>query len=226
MKVRTFFSTQTTIALLLCPILFFSLSKIVFTKQSQWSAPSYQLTPPFFRFITSGFWPAAVDGLWISTLQKIGALEFTYDDVKSTSWFYQLATDLDPHFYELYEQAGEIFTFTFRDNEEASRFLQKGIEVFETQSPPKNFWTHPYTLYVQLAVVRGFIEHDWPSAKILFLKAGELPHAPDYLREMKHWLNEENSENILAQKILNRIILTTASPELKEKYRELLKKYE
>ena len=208
------------------PLLFvlISLSALVFTIQEaqfnsppswnatsyqftpSWNATSYQFTPSFFKLMTMGYWPAAVEGMWIRTLQIVSSGNYEASLAEPTAQFYDLALDLDPHFYEMYEQSAVMFTVLFHRPELAAHFLERGIRHYETASPPEKFWTHPYTLYIMLAYVTSFELHDWGKAKAIYLKAAQVPHAPPYLLEMQTWLQKENSETALARKVLHLLI--------------------
>ncbi len=190
-------------------------------------------TPQFFKFITAGYWPAAVEGMWIALLQQISLNKITEPQLQEVAQFYDLATDLDPYFYELYEQAGIYFGFYKEDGAQASRFLEKGAAAYETlvknHSNKKfvsRFWSHPYSLYIYLAYAYGFVAYDWPKAKATFLRAAEIPGAPLYILEMKKWLVQEGSEKLLAKKALNHLILYANDAHQKQKYFQKLKELE
>jgi hypothetical protein len=184
-------------------------------------------SPQFFKWITGGFWTSAVDAMWIETLQLISQAGENHSEVsKRARDFYDLATDLDPYFYELYEQAGVLFLFYLEEPDPAAHILEKGIAVLKTRQPPKAFWTHPETLYVLLAYVYAYQKNDWAKAKAIFLEVSDLPTAPPYTKNMRIWLEKEGSERILARKTLEWMMNTTKDETLKQKYREKLKQYE
>jgi tetratricopeptide (TPR) repeat protein len=197
-----------------------------FAQQNVFNATQYQLSAPFFKFVTGGFWPAAADALWIQTIQKIGSANYSPATLPEAREFYRLASDLDPNFYELYEQGGLLFLFFYENPEAAQEILSKGIQVYEGGSAPKAFWTHPYTLYIFMANVYAFQLSDWPKAKEYFLRAAQVPKAPQYLVQMQEWLQKEGSEKTLARKVLIRLIENTNDPVIRSKYEERLKKYE
>ena len=226
MILRSLLHRQSLLALILCPLLFFGAEKMKLQQPKVLTPSLYQYTPLFFKFVTAGFWPAAVDGLWIRTLQFIGEGNYAPATLPEAEHFYDLATDLDPNFYELYDQAGLLFLFFYENPERAEKFLKKGIDVFLHHSPPKDFWFHPHTLYIYLAYVQAFQENNWAEAKKTYLAAAELPTCPQYILNMKKWLKEENSEKILAKKVLNTLIENTTDEAIKQKYQEKLKHYE
>jgi len=217
------------IAVILCPILFFAQSQIHIREFSptQMEAKSYNAA--FFKFVTIGYWPAAVDWMWIQTIQVAGDKNYPQKLVPSVRFFYEIATDLDPKFYDLYEQSGVLFSFFFKDPADAAHLLEKGIHSFNAfpkTSEKVKGWSHPFTLHLLLAYVYSFQMHDWAKAKECFLSAAEVPGAPKYLQNMKFWLEEKGSERILARRVLNALIQNSTDPVLKSQYEEKLKAYD
>jgi hypothetical protein len=226
MKERFFLARHFIIVLILSPILLIWVNQAQFTQQPLFNATRYQFTPPFFKLVTFGFWPAAVDGLWIETVQLLASQNINSVPVAEVASFYDLATDLDPNFYELYEQAGVGFGIMGDDYDLGIHFFQKGIDVFQTKNPPRAFWTHPVTLYIFKAYIEAFQKNDWAQAKQTYLAAGALPNAPVYLQQMKIWLAEKNSERQLAKKVLTSMIRLTEDVRVQEKLKEKLAHYE
>ena len=226
MNPRVFFSRQTMIAVVFCPLLLYVAGTFSFPKQKVLSDTQYQLTPQFFKFVSGGFWPAAVDSLWIEAIQGIGDANYSPETVAPLRKFYDLALSLDPNFYELYEQAGVVFSVFYDLPEPAAFYLEQGVAFYKAGLATAKFWTHPVTLYILLGYVYAFQENDWVRAKQVYLEASDVPGAPDYLKAMKVWLVTEDSEKVLAIRILRLLIQNTKDPVLKEKYKEKLSHYE
>jgi hypothetical protein len=226
MKLPFFLHRHVIIVLLLSPILLFWVNKTQFNQQPLFNATQYQFTPPFFKLITFGFWPAAVDVSWIETVQLLGSHKITRDVAEEASTFYDLATDLDPNFYELYEQAGVGLAILGEQTELGIHFFQKGIKAYEEKDTPRAFWTHPYSLYIYLAFVEAYKKNDWAAAKKIYLQASYIPGAPLYLQEMREWLVKENSEVPLAKRVLKLLIQNATDQDVKKKYQEKLSQYE
>ena len=212
---------------LLFPILFFFLKTTVeFSRLRVNADTAFELTPQFFKLVTAGYWPAAVELLWIKTLQGADSgVELPVTKI-SFSKFYELAQSLDPYFYETYEQGAIFFAFMCEDSDESLRILDRGIRVYETGLAPQKFWTQAHMLYIFRAYVHGFLKFDFISAKRDYLRASELPRAPQYLTQMKSWLKEEGSEQKLAVRVLKTLVKTTSDPQIKKKYQEKLNLYE
>ena len=209
----------TLCAAVVCPVLFFVQSQIHIPESSLPEQPK-EFSAPFFKFVTIGYWPAAVDWMWIQALQIIGGKNFSPEIMPFAVGFYEMATDLDPRFYELYEQAGVLFSFFFKSPDTAIRFLEKGIRNADKE------WIHPYTLHLLAAYLYSYEKNDWLKAKEYYLRAADLPGSPAYLKNMRMWLSEEGSEKKLAKRVLALLIQQTTDELLKEEYQKRLKAYD
>ena len=234
---HSFFHRHFISALIAVPLLGWVAAHTPLVQQKESKITPIHYTPAFFKLITAGYWPAAVETMWILNLQEIGQNRPITEGAEEVKAFYDLATDLDPYFYELYEQAGVYFSFFKEDGKTAEHFFEKGIRAYEervlNQMPPKfqnQFWHHPYSLYIYLAYTEGYVLQDWQKAKEAYLKAADVKGAPSYLQHMKTWLKEEGSERMLGIKILKVMISNlppnTDSEQIKQKYQEKLKALE
>ncbi len=226
MNLRAFFSRQSFLVFLFCPILLFLMTNVEFSQPKLFKPAEYQLTPQFFKFISCGFWPAAADLLWMQTLQRVGEANYSPETLAETLGFYRLSTDLDPNFYEAYDQAAVLFSFFYEAPGAALEMIDRGIHVYESGNVPVKFWTHPYSLYLHRAYVNAFLKNDWSAAKEDYLKAAYTRGAPPYLQNMKLWLQKEGSEKKLAVKVLTLLIQNARDPVIKAKYEEKMKLYE
>jgi hypothetical protein len=208
----------TLCATVLCPTLFFVQAQIRLPESSIVGGEPRVLSAPFFKFATMGYWPAAVDWMWIQTLQISGGKKFPSELIPYASGFYEMATDLDPSFYVLYEQAGVLFSFYFKSVDVSIHFLEKGIQNISAS------WTHPYTLHLLLAYLYSYEKNDWAKGKEYYLKASEVKGSPKYLQNMKVWLTEKDAEKKLASRVLTMLARQTDDERLKADYLERLKK--
>jgi hypothetical protein len=226
MNVRVFLNLQCFFAVIICPLLWVLMTDVEFQQPKLFRPAEYQLTPQFFKFISSGFWPAAADMLWVQTLQRAGSSNYAPDTLPEVIGFYRLTTELDPNFYEAYDQAAVLLGFYYEAGYAAIEMLDRGIKVYRTGNPPRKFWTHPYSLFMYRAYVNAFLRNDWKAAKQDYLAAADTPGSPAYLEEMKSWLQKEGSEKKLAHKVLKLLMLNSKDPVLKAKYLEKMKHYE
>ncbi len=192
---------------------------------SSFSALS-QLSPDWVRWVSAGYSHAAVSLLWISTLSQIGTGVYDTNTIQETRSFYRLATDLDPHFFELYDQAAIFFMFYVEDATLAREILQKGIQFYEQRPLYPKYWFRPHALYLHLAYLEAFMAQDWAQAKQVYIRASQVPSAPSYLSHMRLWLDQEGSEKQLAIRVLKLLIETTSDELLKSQYQKKLRQYE
>jgi len=236
MKLRLFFTqnqnsrsfVKLLITTVLCTALFIIQSQIKIKDFSSKPSQNKVFSSQFFKFSTIGYWPAAVDWMWIETLQRSGEENYAPELIPSTQAFYEMATDLDPRFYELYEQAGVVFSFFFHSSDLSIHFLEKGVHFYERNlsSGGTKSWSHPFTLHLLLAYQYSYEKNDWSKGREYFLRAAEIPGAPPYLQKMRIWLSEEGSDRLLAKKVLTLLMNNANDPIQKSQYKEKLKAYD
>jgi hypothetical protein len=186
----------------------------------------YELTAPFFRFVTAGHWPAAVDYFWIRTLQVAGTSQKGSPQVQELARFYRLAQKLDPDFFETYLQGGLIFGVLLDEPDLALEVLDRGIRVYESGRYPKAFWQHPFQLYLYRAFVNAFMHENFSEARQDFLRASKVPGAPSYLSQGYTDLSAPDADRKIALHVLQQLIQNEKDPEVRKKYEEKLRKYE
>ncbi len=170
----------------------------------------------FLKFASIGYWPAVTDWLWIQTLQLIGSQKHPPELKPFAYRFYELATELDPRFYDLYELAATTFGFLFKSPNDAVYFLEKGVKNINPH------WTQSHMLYLMLSYYYGYELNNWVKAKESYLAASAQPGAPEYLQRMKTWLDKKGSEKELARRILKILISRTENELLKQEYQKKL----
>jgi hypothetical protein len=189
-----------------------------------------ELGPPVYRLVTAGFWPAAVDFLWIRSLQEIGGEKEPAPGASPDAarerliHLYREIHSMDPNFYETYEQGAVYFALIRNDPAPALEILDRGIAAHRSGLAPRAFWTHPVSLYLLRGYVNAFLREDFEAAKQDYLNASRVPDAPEYLRSMRDWLLEEGGARKLARKVLKILSDQSEDPVLKQKYREALER--
>jgi hypothetical protein len=226
MNRKHFFCRPVVVCLVFCLLLLLVPLRVQINQSREFKATGYELTPQFFKFISFGFWPATVDLLWIKTLQAVGQANYSQDTQKETLQYYRISSELDPYFYETYDQAAIVFAFYYGESNPALQMIDRGIKVYEHQDDPRKRWTHPFSLYLYRAYVNAFMRNDWVQAKQDYLRAAYAKGSPEYLQKMKVWLKEEGSEKKLATRVLKVLIQSTEDPLIRSRYQEKLKQYE
>lgn len=207
----------TACTMILVPLLIFFQLMIPHESESKILEPK-PYTAGFFKILSLGYWPVAVDLMWLKALQYVGSKHFSIENRPHLFQVYELATDIDPEFYMFYEQAGVVFSFFFKNPDDSIYFLNKGIR---NRSPR---WMHPSTLYLLSAYIHAYEKNDWVKAKESFLAAANEPDSPPYLKEMKNWLKTEGSERELGKRVLYLLMSQTKDENLKKEYLERLKR--
>ncbi len=193
------------------------------------------------KLVTARYWPSAVELLWITLLQELAEKRISQNTAKEIKHFFDVATDLDPLFFELYEHAGISFAVFFEDGDSAINFLNKGIRAYKTRVIPGlagselsgnprlgakfsiRYWPNPAFLFIQVAYTEAYVRHDIKRAKEAFLVAANVLGAPEYLHNMSKWLIEPGSERRLEVNVLREMIGSTKDPDLKVRLTEKLK---
>ncbi len=226
MKLRTFFHSPLLFAFFFLASFLFLTRAVEFRRPEVRVDTAYELTPQFFRMIAFGFWPAAVDSLWIRTFQYIGDREITKEWAPELLRVYRLIQSLDPLFFETYEEGSIAFSVILSDPDSSLELLNRGIQVYESGNVPPKVWKRAYVLYLYRAYVNGFLKNDFVAAKKDYLGADVAPGAPEYLHDMRKWLEKEGSEKRLGKQILRAMIRTTPDTAVKKRLEEKLKAYE
>jgi hypothetical protein len=175
--------------------------------------------------MSGGFWVASHDYLWLGVVQELGEKELTKKAELRVIHKYRVMQELDPFFFDTYEQGGLAFDILFRDPDASIEVLSRGIEVIENHNPPKELWGRAFTLYLQRALVFAHRKLDFASARRDYLKASDAPGAPSYLSKMKVWLEKDGAEKTLARKMLPILISNTADPILRQYYQMQMESY-
>lgn len=121
----------------------------------------------YLQIISLGQDIFVADLLWIDSIEYIGshALGRNEDVVYN---YLDRVTDLDPHFFYAYQLG--IFLLPENNNMDlAERIAQKGMEIFPDR------WELPY----YMAFNYQFFAEDYEKAAEYYLKASDLPNAPD-----------------------------------------------
>ncbi|MBU6153503.1 MAG: hypothetical protein KGP28_04295 [Bdellovibrionales bacterium] len=225
MTLRHFFHAHLFFALIFGGGFLFSISSVDFERRNASDDTGYELTPPLLKWMSGGFWAASHDFLWLNVVQELGEKELIKKAGRRVLHSYRLMQELDPFFFDTYEQGGLAFDVLFRDPDAAIEVLSRGIEVFETRNPPEELWRRAFALYLQRALVFAHKKLDFTSARRDYLKASEAPGAPSYLAKMRVWLKEDGAEKTLARKMLPILISNTSDPILKQYYQKQMELY-
>ena len=185
-----------------------------------------KLNPELFRTLTFGFLPLTIDWIFIRMIadgekEKVSAgqhPDFYYD--------LDLATDLDPAFFELYQTGGYLLSLVRGDHEGAKDVLRKGIAFYRdslrtdpltyTEIFKEQYWGQAWNLSVILAYIYLFQFDDMPHAAASFREAATLPGAPAYLASLEKKLGNPGGEYEVGIRLLRFLISGAPSEKAKE----------
>lgn len=188
--------------------------------------------PQLFRAVTFGQLGTGIDLLWLRTLADPSIAHVAPGRHPRAYYDLDLATDLDPAFFELYNLGSYVLTIIRDDNEGARDLLLKGRTFHRERLAAypeafrERFWARAWSLYITLAYVQLFELEDMPSAARTFAEAAELPGAPKYLRSLKDKLERPGGQYEVALRLLAHLHETAPDDDsrrrLEEKRRSLL----
>lgn len=171
-----------------------------------------KLDPRIARILSTGHLPAVVDWLWMKGLQDDAVFHVTPGNHPPAYFDFDLATDLDPAFQEIYLAGGNLLA-VIRDDKTGARDLLLKADRFFTENLstyPKEFqdsyWGNSWGIYLTLAYVYLFELEDVPQAAVAVAKAAELPGSPEYLDQLANRLKTPHGQFEVALRILNFMI--------------------
>lgn len=171
-------------------------------------------SPDLVRILSFGQLATAVDMLWLRTLSDPAQAHVLPGEHARSFYDLDLATDLDPAFFELYNLGSYVLTIVRNDNEGAKTLLEKGRRFYreDLSGYPAGFqttyWSRSWNLYLTLAYVDLFELQDMPSAAKAFGEAAKIPGSPAYLQSLSERLQQPGGEYAVALRLINHLIET------------------
>lgn len=174
------------------------------------------------RALSFGFTPVTVDFL---LLQFLGddRIQHLSPDQKHAESFYvlDLATRLDPLFFQLYLAGAGILTAVRDDNAGAYQLNQRGIETLEGKVSSENetfkelYWPHPWRLYLNQVYLSLYEAQDVELAKAALDRAVLYKDSPDYFKSLRERLETEEGRYEVSFRTLDHMISLQRTPEAK-----------
>ena len=186
-----------------------------------------QWNPELFKALTCGYTTAAVDWLWIKTLQDSSLSKVPKGVHPSLYYDLDLATDIDPAYYEAYVNGANLLT-VIRNDAEGARDLLLKAEKFRKQELPgypdqfkKVFWEGSWYPSFILAYIYLFELSDLPNASLAFQEAARINGVPPYVQRLAERLTKKGGNYEVGLRLLTFMIEGQKDPSVKE---ELIKK--
>jgi hypothetical protein len=178
-----------------------------------WSAPDVSVErkfdPVLFRSLTFGHVTAGIDWLLIRFLANSGQGKVAAGTHPSFYYDLDLASDLDPAFFELYSGGADLLSVLRGDYVGAKALLLKGDAFVRNELPSygikfqDHYWSRTWNLYVDLAYANLFGLGDMPSAAAAFRQGALYPGAPEYLLLLEKRLKRPGGEYEVGLRLLN-----------------------
>ena len=177
--------------------------------------------PTLFKTLSFGHFPAAVDALLLKFLSDPAYIHVMKDEHPPAYFDLDLATDLDPLFYDLYTTGANFIAVVRDDGPGARDLLLKGVHVRDYGLPSEEFrqkyWSRGWYISSLLGYVYLFELHDIPKASLAFSDGARLPGAHPLLRTLSALLSTEDGQYTAGIRILKVMIEGEKNPESKEK---------
>jgi hypothetical protein len=156
-------------------------------KNSSESA-SFRWHPLLFRLLTFGHVPSAVDALLIRFLADDNISHVKANEVPEIYRILDLATDLDPAFFDLYASGGNFLAVVRNDRASALNLLEKGMRFIKEELPkyPPEFverhWVQRWRIPFALGYLHLFEFQNMPAAIRAYEEMKEIDTTPAQIR--------------------------------------------
>ena len=180
-----------------------------------------KINPILFKTLSFGHYAAAVDGLLLKFLSDPAYIHVEKGEHPPAYFDLDLATDLDPLFFELYSTGANFLAVIRDDGIGAKNLLLKAVRVRDHELPSEEFrqkyWSRGWHISALLGYVNLFELHDMPSAAAAFAEGARLPGAPPVFLSLGAQLATPEGQYKVGARILNMMIENEKIPESKEK---------
>ena len=201
------------LALTLCQV---ALNRSLRGMDTSWVEPpdvgASKTDPRLFKAFTFGHWTVGVDWLWIRSLQEQELEHVPRGTHAPVYYAMDLATDLDPAFFEVY-WAGTNYLAIVRDDVTGSlNLVEKGIQFIKQdlnnypESFRENYWEGSWNLYLLLAYLKLFEFNNMLEAANAFQEAASLPGSSKYLTTLARRLRAPGGQYEVGIRLLSFMI--------------------
>ncbi len=164
--------------------------------------------PHLFRALTVGNTQVGVDWLLVRFLAQSSYIKSKSGENTPAYFDLDLATELDPGFFELYTGGANLLAVVLNDKSGAKELLIKADRFRKNELPNypeefrKNYWARAWNIPVLLGYVYLFEFEDLPHASIAFQEAAMLTGAPEYLTHLSERLKKPGGEYEVGMRLL------------------------
>lgn len=183
-----------------------------------------QWTPALFDVMSFGHMPTAVDWLLIRFLAEDPSTAAVPKGMHPQAYYdLDLATQLDPAFFDLYRTGANLLGVVRSDGIGARELLVRGIDFAQkgiTAYPvgfQERYWSNGWALPLILAYTDLFELDDMKGAAQAFLLASSAPGAPKYLNTLVNRLKSADGVYDVASRLLKYQLQTAPSDQVRDK---------
>lgn len=169
---------------------------------------AYRWNSRFVEAVSIGFSTLIADISWMRALQDSAVGAVAAGHHASIFHDFDLATDLDPGFFEVFAYGSVLLSIARRDAAGALKLLNKGerVRTEERDRYPewfwKKYWYHEWAIPMQIAYVELFEFENLPRASTAFRKSAAAPGSPPYLRSLAKRLSTRPGVLEVAERLL------------------------
>jgi hypothetical protein len=193
---------------------------------SAWVVPpqkrDLQLNPRVARALSVGHLATVVDSLWIRSMLDPAINHVAPGDHPPAYYDLDLASRLDPAFFDVYS-AGGLMLAVIRDDDEGSRILVERGEAFrrnELGRQPeilrKRFWPDAWRLPMLLGYIYLFELSDAKAAGGAFAEAARIEGAPEFLTWLANRFARPGGAYEVGGRLLTQMIDLEKDPRARE----------
>jgi hypothetical protein len=184
---------------------------------------NYKWNPTMFRAMTFGHSPAAIDWLLLRVLSDPAYAHVTKGEHPAIYYDLDLATDLDPGFFDLYSTGANLLSVIRDDGAGARDILLKADRFRKNELPQttesfrERYWKNSWYISMLLGYVYLFDLNDLPDAATAFKEAAQQPGAPSYLLNLANRFQKPGGIYEVGVRVLTTMINKERNEESKLK---------
>ncbi|MBU6376574.1 MAG: hypothetical protein KGQ59_11300 [Bdellovibrionales bacterium] len=167
--------------------------------------------PVAAKVLSFGHDPALVDSLLLRSLGDTQIDPVAPQTRAPIFYLLNLASELDPHYFELYWISASLLSIIYRDGVGTDILLNRAHKIIEKEDYPSESFRSRYWAYAwQLELMRGYNAlselQDLHKAQEAFTLASSLPGAPAFLSSLSQQLSTRKGRIEVALKTIQNLL--------------------
>lgn len=220
--VRVFCGFCVFLVAVLCNLRLNQISQSVSTSHLE-TLQRRKMDPVFFKTLTFGHLPAALDWWFLVSLQDSAVSKVPPGVHPELYYGLDLVSELDPAYFEVYQAGANLLTVLRGDGTGARDLLIKGDRFVRNElgSYPQEFkeqvWPRAWNIPMLLGYVYLFHLDDILQAAGAFKYSSELPNAPSYLARLDQKLSRVGGPYEVGLKLTDFMLLGAKDERVRER---------